>query len=176
MRRRKSPVATRPIINPKTRPNSWNTTSIPAHAQCARRLEYAGRPSLFYYEGSVWYRTRNLIRPELSPGHRLFVLFRRGQLQGGCLSERPKSSAGSIGGYTPFAYEITKLAQGERAIRSSCAWNNNRQRGRRPHTVNTRLVELNGGLTRDVMLSRCTSDVHLQLPRALEPWHDPNTG
>ena len=44
---------------------------------------------LFYYEGSVWYRTKFDVNKS-APDHRLFVYF-GGELRGGCLSQRPET-------------------------------------------------------------------------------------
>ncbi len=102
---------------------------------------------LFYYEGSVWYRTRFAVKKS-APGHRLFVYFGAANYEADVYLNGKKLGK-HIGGFTPFAYEITKLAQ---ATNNSLVVrvNNNRHAEAVP-TVNTDWWNY-GGITRDVLL------------------------
>src|SRR5580704_10273813 len=64
---------------------------------------------LFYYEGSVWYRTK-FDQPDLAPGHRLFVYFGAANYEADVYLNGKKLGK-HIGGFTPFAYEISKLVR-----------------------------------------------------------------
>ena len=102
---------------------------------------------LFYYEGSVWYRTK-FDANKSAPNHRLFVYFAAVNYEADVYLNGTKLGK-HIGGYTPFAYEITGLA---RAKGNSLVVrvNNNRHADGVP-TVNTDWWNY-GGLTRDVLL------------------------
>ncbi len=102
---------------------------------------------LFYYEGSVWYRTRFEVNKS-APDHRLFIYFGAANYEADVYLNGNKLGK-HIGGFTPFAYEITKLAKGKNnslVVRV----NNNRHADGVP-TVNTDWWNY-GGLTRDVLL------------------------
>lgn len=102
---------------------------------------------LFYYEGSVWYRTK-FDAPKSAPDHRLFVYFGAANYEADVYLNGNKLGK-HIGGFTPFAYEITKLVkdQGNSLV---IRVNNNRHVEGVP-TVNTDWWNY-GGLTRDVLL------------------------
>ena len=102
---------------------------------------------LFYYEGSVWYRTKFDL-PALAPDHRLFVYFGAANYEADVYLNGKKLGK-HIGGFTPFAYEITKLVK-EKGNSLVVRVNNNRHPEGVP-TVNTDWWNY-GGLTRDVML------------------------
>ena len=102
---------------------------------------------LFYYEGSVWYRTKFDVKKSV-PNHRLFVYFGAANYEADVYLNGKKLGK-HIGGFTPFAYEITALAK---ATNNSLVVrvNNNRHADAVP-TVNTDWWNY-GGLTRDVLL------------------------
>ena len=102
---------------------------------------------LFYYEGSVWYRTKFDVNKS-APDHRLFVYFGAANYEADAYLNGKKLGK-HIGGFTPFAYEITALAK---ATNNSLVVrvNNNRHADAVP-TVNTDWWNY-GGLTRDVLL------------------------
>ena len=102
---------------------------------------------LFFYEGSVWYRTKFDVTKS-APDHRLFLYFAAANYEADVYLNGKKLGK-HIGGFTPFAYEITGLA---RAKGNSLVVrvNNNRHADGVP-TVNTDWWNY-GGLTRDVLL------------------------
>ncbi|HSY10177.1 MAG TPA: glycoside hydrolase family 2 TIM barrel-domain containing protein [Candidatus Dormibacteraeota bacterium] len=102
---------------------------------------------LFYYEGSVWYRTRFDVKKS-APGHRLFVYFGAANYEADVYLNGQKLGK-HTGGFTPFAYEITELAK-EKNNSLVVRVNNNRHADGVP-TVNTDWWNY-GGLTRDVLL------------------------
>jgi beta-glucuronidase len=102
---------------------------------------------LFYYEGSVWYRTKFDVNKS-APDHRLFVYFGAANYEADVYLNGQKLGK-HIGGFTPFAYEITKLAK-EKNNSLVVRVNNNRHADGVP-TVNTDWWNY-GGLTRDVLL------------------------
>ena len=66
---------------------------------------------LLYYEGSVWYRTRfDAKKP--APGNRLFVYFGAVNYEADVYLNGKKLGK-HVGGFTPFAYEITDPGEGE---------------------------------------------------------------
>ena len=102
---------------------------------------------LFYYEGSVWYRTKFDVNKS-APDRRLFVYFGAANYEADVYLNGKKLGK-HVGGFTPFAYEITKLAKAKNnslVVRV----NNNRHADAVP-TVNTDWWNY-GGLTRDVLL------------------------
>ncbi len=102
---------------------------------------------MFYYEGSVWYRKKFDAKVS-APGHRLFVYFAAANYEANVyLNGKPLGK--HIGGFTPFAYEITELAK-EKNNSLVVRVNNNRHAEDVP-TVNTDWWNY-GGLTRDVLL------------------------
>jgi len=102
---------------------------------------------LFYYEGSVWYRKKFDVTKS-APDHRLFVYFGAANYEADVYLNG-KKLGNHIGGFTPFAYEITKLAK-EKNNSLVVRVNNNRHADGVP-TVNTDWWNY-GGLTRDVLL------------------------
>lgn len=102
---------------------------------------------LYYYEGSIWYRTKFDVKT-LAPGHRLFVYFGAANYEADVYLNGRKLGK-HIGGFTPFAYEITGMTKptGNSLV---VRVNNNRHVEGVP-TVNTDWWNY-GGLTRDVML------------------------
>ncbi|HEX7652051.1 MAG TPA: glycoside hydrolase family 2 TIM barrel-domain containing protein, partial [Verrucomicrobiae bacterium] len=102
---------------------------------------------LFYYEGTVWYR-RKFTAPSLAAGHRLFVYFAGANYESDVYLNGHKLGK-HIGGFTPFAYEITKwIHPGDNSL--VVRVNNNRHAEAVP-TVNTDWWNY-GGITRDVLL------------------------
>lgn len=104
---------------------------------------------LFYYEGSVWYRKKFDFDPKkLADGNRLFVYFGAANYQADVYLNGKKLGT-HIGGFTPFAYEITKLvkAHGNSLV---VRVNNERHVDAVP-TVNTDWWNY-GGITREVLL------------------------
>jgi len=102
---------------------------------------------LFYYEGSVWYRTKFDVKKSV-PDHRLFVYFGAANYQADVYLNGQKLGR-HIGGFTPFAYEITKLAKDKN--NSLVVRVNNQRHADGVPTVNTDWWNY-GGLTRDVLL------------------------
>jgi beta-glucuronidase len=102
---------------------------------------------LFYYEGSVWYRTKFDVTKS-APDHRLFVYFGAANYEADVYLNGKKLGK-HIGGFTPFAYEITKLVK-DKDNSLVVRVNNNRHLEGVP-TVNTDWWNY-GGLTRDVLL------------------------
>ncbi|MDR3459251.1 MAG: glycoside hydrolase family 2 TIM barrel-domain containing protein [Verrucomicrobiae bacterium] len=102
---------------------------------------------LFYYEGSVWYRKKFDVS-KTDPEHRLFIYFAAVNYEADVYLNGKKLGK-HIGGFTPFAYEVTKLvkAQGNSLV---VRVNNNRHVEGVP-TVNTDWWNY-GGITRDVLL------------------------
>jgi beta-glucuronidase len=103
--------------------------------------------SLFYYEGSVWYRTKFDVKKS-APDHRLFIYFGAVNYEADVYLNGKKLGK-HIGGFTPFAYEITTLAK-EKANSLVVRVNNERHLDAVP-TVNTDWWNY-GGITRDVLL------------------------
>jgi beta-glucuronidase len=104
-------------------------------------------PKLFYYEGSVWYRRKFDVSVSAADD-RLFVYFGAANYEADVYLNGHKLGK-HIGGFTPFAYEITKLVKpkdNSLVVRV----NNNRHANGVP-TVNTDWWNY-GGLTRDVLL------------------------
>lgn len=102
---------------------------------------------LFYYEGSVWYR-KKFDATKSAPDHRLFIYFGAANYEADVYFNGKKLGK-HIGGFTPFAYEITKLVN-EKNNSLVVRVNNNRHAEAVP-TVNTDWWNY-GGLTRDVLL------------------------
>jgi beta-glucuronidase len=104
-------------------------------------------PKLFYYEGTVWYRTKFDVKKS-APDHRLFVYFGAANYEADVYLNGQKLGK-HIGGFTPFAYEITALAK-EKNNSLVVRVNNNRHAEAVP-TLDTDWWNY-GGLTRDVLL------------------------
>jgi len=105
------------------------------------------RDRLYYYEGSVWYKRD--FQYVLNPGNRLFVRF--GAVNYHCHVYLNGRKIGEhIGGFTPFAIEITDFIADEGENFLIVMVNNSRHRDAVP-TVNTDWWNY-GGLTRDVAL------------------------
>lgn len=122
--------ATSPTLNV---PGDWNSQD----------------PKLFYYEGSVWYRKRFDFDPQqLADGRRLFVYFGAANYEADVYLNGRKLGT-HIGGFTPFAYEITKLVKAK--DNSLVVRVNNERHADAVPTVNTDWWNY-GGLTRDVLL------------------------
>ena len=102
---------------------------------------------LFYYEGTVWYRKKFDVS-KTDASHRLFIYFAAANYEADVYLNGKKLGK-HIGGFTPFAYEVTKLvkAQGNSLV---VRVNNNRHVEGVP-TVNTDWWNY-GGITRDVLL------------------------
>ena len=102
---------------------------------------------LFYYEGSVWYRTK-FDAPKSAPGHRLFVYFGAANYEADVYLNGKKLGK-HIGGFTPFAYEIT--ARAKPTDNFLVVRVNNCRHADGVPTVNTDWWNY-GGLTREVLL------------------------
>jgi len=102
---------------------------------------------LFYYEGTVWYR-KIFDVTKSAPDHRLFVYFGAANYEADFYLNGKKLGK-HIGGFTPFAYEITKLVKGKN--NSIVVRVNNNRHAEAVPTVNTDWWNY-GGLTRDVLL------------------------
>jgi len=72
---------------------------------------------LLYYEGTIWYR-RRFDAPKSALGNRLFVYFGAANYEADVYLNGRKLGK-HVGGFTPFAYEITRLAK-EKDNRWSC--------------------------------------------------------
>jgi beta-glucuronidase len=102
---------------------------------------------LYYYEGSVWYRTKfDVIRP--ARDHRLFVYFGAANYEADVYLNGEKLGK-HLGGFTPFAFEITRLVK-EKGNSLVVRVNNSRHTGAVP-PVNPDWWNY-GGLTREVLL------------------------
>jgi len=102
---------------------------------------------LFYYEGSVWYRKKfDVKRPEA--GRRLFVYFGAANYEADVYLNGVKLGK-HIGGYTPFAYEVTSMVR--ETGNSLVVRVNNVRHPEGVPTTNTDWWNY-GGITRDVML------------------------
>lgn len=102
---------------------------------------------LYYYEGSVWYRTKFNVKKR-APDHRLFIYFGAANYEADVYLNGKKLGK-HIGGYTPFAYEITGLAKD--SGNSLVVRVNNVRHADGVPTINTDWWNY-GGLTRDVLL------------------------
>jgi beta-glucuronidase len=102
---------------------------------------------LFYYEGSVWYRTRFDVKKS-APGKRLFVYFGAVNYEADVYLNGKKLGR-HVGGFTPFAFEITGAVK-EKGNSLVVRVNNVRHAEGVP-TVNTDWWNY-GGITRDVLL------------------------
>ena len=102
---------------------------------------------LLYYEGSVWYRVK-FDQPATGPDRRLFVYFGAANYEADVYLNGKKLGR-HIGGFTPFAYEITGLTMAKG--NSLVVRVNNARHAEGVPTVNTDWWNY-GGLTRDVLL------------------------
>ena len=110
-------------------PGDWNTQA----------------KDLFYYEGTLWYRTKFTPEP-LQPGERAFVRFGAANYRADAYLNGKKLGT-HIGGFTPFSFEVTSLLRpGENSL--VVRVDNKRSRDGVP-TLNTDWWNY-GGLTRDV--------------------------
>jgi len=129
-------------------PRDWNTQ----------------REKLFYYENTVWYR-RRFAAPDAAAGRRWFVCFGGANYEADVYLNGKKLGR-HVGGFTPFAFEVTgQLREKENAL--VVRVNNQRRRDAVP-TVNTDWWNY-GGITRDVRLVEVPetfiSDYSVQLAR-----------
>lgn len=104
-------------------------------------------PKLLYYEGSVWYRTKFDVKKSAA-SDRLFVYFGAANYQADVYLNGHKLGR-HIGGFTPFAFEITRLARDK--DNSLVVRVNNTRHADAVPTDNTDWWNY-GGLTRDVLL------------------------
>src|ERR1019366_3118696 len=102
---------------------------------------------LFYYEGSVWYRTKFDVKKS-ARDHRLFIYFGAANYEADVYLNGKKLGR-HIGGFTSFAYEITTLTKSTN--NSLVVRVNNSRHADAVPTVNTDWWNY-GGLTRDVLL------------------------
>ncbi len=107
---------------------------------------------LLYYEGTLWYR-RRFDAPKSAPGNRLFVYFGAANYEADVYFNGWRLGR-HVGGFTPFAYEITDLAKEK--DNSLVVRVNNRRRPEGVPAMNTDWWNY-GGLTREVLL--------VQMPR-----------
>src|SRR5581483_11000431 len=100
---------------------------------------------LFYYEGTIWYRTK-FAAPARKGGEHAFVAFGAANYRADVYLNGHKLGT-HIGGFTPFSFEVTSLLQpgGNSLI---VRVDNKRSRDAVP-TLNTDWWNY-GGLTRDV--------------------------
>ena len=104
-------------------------------------------PKLFYYEGSVWYRRKfDVVKSAASD--RLFIYFGAVNYEAEVYLNGHKLGR-HTGGFTPFAFEITKLAK--RKNNSLVVRVNNNRHADGVPTINTDWWNY-GGITRDVLL------------------------
>ena len=114
-------------------PGDWNTQ----------------RPELFYYEGSVWYRTKFEAAP-VTGGERAFLRFGAANYRADVYLNGQRLGT-HIGGFTPFAFDVTKhLNAGTNSLVVKV--DNKRNKDAVP-TLNTDWWNY-GGLTRSVKLVR----------------------
>ncbi len=111
-------------------PGDWNTQA----------------QDLYYYEGTIWYRTKFTPEP-LQSGERAFVRFGAANYRADAYLNGKKLGT-HIGGFTPFSFEATSLLRpGENSL--VVRVDNKRSRDGVP-TLNTDWWNY-GGLTRDVV-------------------------
>lgn len=111
-------------------PGDWNTQ----------------RPELYYYEGTVWYRTR--FTPEITPGKRQFLHFGAANYET-IVWLNGERLGSHEGGFTPFNFEVTdKLRPGENSLVVKV---DNKRRPEGVPTVNADWWNY-GGITRPVTL------------------------
>jgi beta-glucuronidase len=125
---------------------------------------------LFYYEGSVWYRKKFDVAKS-DPSHRLFIYFGAVNYESDVYLNGKKLGK-HIGGFTPFAYEITKLVK-EKNNSLVVRVNNNRHTEAVP-TVNTDWWNY-GGITRDVLLVETPATFISNFQARLKPGTTNNT-
>jgi beta-glucuronidase len=138
-------------------PGDWNTQ----------------RPELFYYEGTLWYRTKFAAAP-LEAGQRAFLRFGAANYRADVYLNGKKLGA-HIGGFTPFSYEVTK--QLKPGTNSLVVRVDNKRAKEGVPTLNTDWWNY-GGLTRDVTLVRVPAafivqhQIHLESEtnRVLSGW------
>ena len=104
-------------------------------------------PKLLYYEGAVWYRKKFDWRPS-APADRLFIRFGAANYEAEVYLNGKKLGR-HVGGFTPFAFEVTGLVR--EAGNSLVVRVNNRRSREGVPTLNTDWWNY-GGLTRDVVL------------------------
>jgi beta-glucuronidase len=102
---------------------------------------------LLYYEGTVWYRTK-FDAEKSAPSHRLFLYFGAVNYEAEVYLNGQKLGA-HIGGFTPFAYEITGLVKPK--DNSLVVRVNNERHVDGVPTVNTDWWN-HGGITREVLV------------------------
>lgn len=119
---------------------------------------------LLYYEGSIWYRRKFDYRPA-SANNRLFIHFGAANYQADVYLNGKKLGR-HIGGFTPFAFEVT--GQVKETGNSLVVLVNNERHADAVPTVNTDWWNY-GGLTRDVRLVETPAtfirDYHVQLKK-----------
>ncbi|HVT74520.1 MAG TPA: glycoside hydrolase family 2 TIM barrel-domain containing protein [Lacunisphaera sp.] len=104
-------------------------------------------PKLLLYEGSVWYRRKFDYQPS-APDRRLFLHFGAANYEADVYLNGRKLGR-HVGGFTPFAFEVTGLVQP--AGNSLVVRVNNQRHAEAVPTVNTDWWNY-GGLTREVRL------------------------
>lgn len=111
-------------------PGDWNTQ----------------RPQLYYYEGTVWYRTLFNYRPR--PDRRTFLYFGAANYET-IVGLNGHKIGRHVGGYTPFNFEITdRVAEGENSLVVKV---DNKRRADGVPTLNSDWWNY-GGLTRSVRI------------------------
>jgi beta-glucuronidase len=114
-------------------PGDWNTQ----------------RPELLYYEGSLWYRMKFVTAP-LADGERAFLRFGAANYRADVYLNGVRQGT-HIGGFTPFAFEVTRRLRG--GTNSLVVKVDNKRFKEGVPTLNTDWWNY-GGLTRDVTLVR----------------------
>jgi len=117
---------------------------------------------LFYYEGTVWYRTKFAFAPR-NAGGRQFLYFAAANYQADVYLNGSKLGR-HVGGFTPFEFEVTgKLKPSNNSLVVKV---DNTRHDEAVPTLNTDWWNY-GGLTRDVMIvetpARFVRDYHLAL-------------
>jgi beta-glucuronidase len=110
-------------------------------------------PELFYYEGTVWYRTRFEALP-LTDGERAFIRFGAANYRADVYLNGQKLGV-HIGGFTPFTFEVTK--QLKVGANSLVVRVDNKRTKEGVPTLNTDWWNY-GGLTRGVKLVRTPAE------------------
>jgi beta-glucuronidase len=119
---------------------------------------------LLYYEGSIWYRRKFDFHPSQT-GNRLFIHFGAANYQADVYLNGKKLGR-HVGGFTPFAYEVTGMVK--ESGNSLVVLVNNERHLEAVPTLNTDWWNY-GGLTRDVLLLETPAnfirDYHVQLKK-----------
>jgi beta-glucuronidase len=163
--------------NPKPQDRAYYTNTKPKSK--SDRIEYdfdksptlivprdwnSQEDKLFYYEGTVWYKT-SFNRPSQTAGSRLFVYFGAANYRSDVYLNGKKLGFHK-GGFTPFQFEITDLIKDTDNFLIVKV--DNKRKAEEVPTLNTDWWNY-GGITRDVMLvetpSTYIADYKIQLDK-----------